>query len=98
MFSSIPFYQILSRPLILDYYERNEWEDCSDFSNAYEYLAWEFVAGKLEDYYDDDDDDVSYDGRWDDEVRLEELELRFYEGIYQNGDAVYGGYDWPPSP
>ncbi|CAL2229315.1 unnamed protein product [Prunus armeniaca] len=86
-------------PLILDYYERNEWEDCSDFSNAYEYLAWEFVAGKLEDYYDDDDDDdVSYDGRWDDEVRLEELELRFYEGIYQNGDAVYGGYDWPPSP
>lgn len=84
-------------PLILDYYERNEWEDCSDFSDASEYLAWEFVAGELEDYYDDDDD-VSYDGMWDDEGRLEELELRFYEGIDQNGDAVYGGHGWPPSP
>ncbi|CAL8990023.1 unnamed protein product [Prunus brigantina] len=82
--------------LILDYYGRNEWEDYSDFLDAYEYLAWEFVAGELEDYYDDDD--VSYDGMWDDEGRLEELELRFYEGIDQNGDAVYRGYGWPPSP
>ncbi|KAL5558943.1 hypothetical protein UlMin_035154 [Ulmus minor] len=76
-------------PLIVDYYERNDWEDCSDFSDATtEYLAWEFVAGEMDAYFDDDDE-------WDDEESLdEELELRFYEGI----DEDIGGYAWPPSP
>ncbi|CAN6679045.1 unnamed protein product [Malus baccata var. baccata] len=82
-------------PLVLDYYERNEWEDCSDFSDASEYLAWEFVAGELDDYYDDDDDE-SYAEMWDGEERLDQLELRFYEGLGHHEDA--GGVGWPPSP
>ncbi|GMY17328.1 F-box protein FBW2 [Fagus crenata] len=80
-------------PLIMDYYERNEWDDCSDSSDAFEYLAWEFVAGEMGEF-DEDDDDESYYGMWDDEGRLEELELRFYEG---NGEDA-GLYGWPPSP
>ncbi|KAI6689301.1 hypothetical protein NL676_026129 [Syzygium grande] len=35
-------------PDVVDEYERNEWEDYSDFSDFSEYLAWEFVAEKLE--------------------------------------------------
>ncbi|KAG6705468.1 hypothetical protein I3843_07G175000 [Carya illinoinensis] len=79
-------------PLVVDYYERNEWDDCSDSSDTFEYLAWEFVAGDMGDF-DEDDDDSSYYGMWDDEGRLEELELRFYEGI-----DYAGLYGWPPSP
>lgn len=78
-------------PRVIGYYEINDWEeDCSEYSDASEYLAWGFVAGDGGDY---DDDDESYDEMWDDERRLEELELRFYEGI---DDA--GLYGWPPSP
>lgn len=76
-------------PLVIDYYERNDWDDCSDSSGAYEYM-WEFVAGEMGEF-DEDEDDESY---WDDEGRLEELELRFYEG--NNEDAEL--YGWPPSP
>ncbi|OWM80999.1 F-box protein FBW2 [Punica granatum] len=82
-------------PVVVDRYdERNDydWEECSDFSDASEYLAWEFVAGEVGDYYDDDDG--SFDEMWDDEGRLEELELRFYEGI----DADAALYGWPRSP
>ncbi|EEF48533.1 F-box protein FBW2 [Ricinus communis] len=84
-------------PHLLDYYDMNDWGDyCSEYSDAYsdasEYFAWEIFSGDMEDY-DDDDDDDSYDGMWDDEQRLEELELRFYEG---NEDA--GLYGWPLSP
>ncbi|XP_030947751.1 F-box protein FBW2 [Quercus robur] len=77
-------------PLVIDHYERNDWDDCSDSSDAFEYLAWEFVAGEMGEF-DEDEDDESY---WDDEGRLEELELRFYEG--NNEDAEL--YGWPPSP
>lgn len=78
-------------PLVVDYYERNDWDDCSDFSDASsDYLAWQFVAGEMEGYSDDE----SYAEMWDDEGRLEELELRFYEGI----DDDAGDYGWPPSP
>ncbi|XP_030455100.1 F-box protein FBW2 [Syzygium oleosum] len=76
-------------PDVVDEYERNEWEDYSDFSDFSEYLAWEFVAGEVGDYYDNE----SLDEMWDDEGRLEDLELRFYEGIEDAG--LYG---WPPSP
>lgn len=79
-------------PLVVDYYERNDWDECSDFSDASsEYLAWEFMAGGMGDYFDDDE---SFDGMWDDEASLEELELRFYEGV----DEDLGEYGWPPSP
>ncbi|XP_022941258.1 F-box protein FBW2-like isoform X1 [Cucurbita pepo subsp. pepo] len=75
-------------PLVRDYYERNEWDECSDYSYISDDLAWDFSA----DYFDDDAE--SYDDPWDDEDRLEGLELRFYEGI----DEVGGGFGWPPSP
>ncbi|KAK2659793.1 hypothetical protein Ddye_006326 [Dipteronia dyeriana] len=71
-------------PLVLDYYEINDWDDFSDYSDASEDLAWEILAGEMGDY----DDDEMYDGR------LDELELRFYDGI----DADAGIYGWPPSP
>lgn len=67
-------------PMVVDTYdERNcdDWEESSDFSDSFDYLAWEFVAGEVGGYYDDDE----FDEMWDDEGRLEELELRFYEGI-----------------
>ncbi|KAK3425824.1 hypothetical protein EUGRSUZ_B00033 [Eucalyptus grandis] len=76
-------------PDVVDEYERNEWEEYSDFSDFSEYLAWEFVAGEVGDYYDNE----SLDEMWDDEVRLEDLELRFYEGIEDAG--LHG---WAPSP
>lgn len=77
-------------PLVMDYYESNDWEDdCSDYSDESEYLAWEFLAGEMGEY----DDDDSFDEMWDDEGRLDELELRFYDGI--NDAGLYG---WPPSP
>ncbi|OIW16601.1 hypothetical protein TanjilG_02807 [Lupinus angustifolius] len=74
-------------PLVLDYYESDYWED---FSESSEYLAWEFVAGDMNAYYDDESD--IDDGMLDDEGRLEELEFRFYQGI--ENAAMF----WPPSP
>ncbi|KAI4337677.1 hypothetical protein L6164_016061 [Bauhinia variegata] len=71
-------------------YEEDDWDEASDFSDSSDYLAWEFVGDEMGDYYDDETD--SDDGMWDDEGRLEELELRFYEGIEDAG--MY----WPPSP
>lgn len=69
-------------PLVIGYYETYDWGDCSDVSDDFsEFLSWDFVADEVEDYFDD-------------EGRLEELELRFYEGI----DEVAGGNEWPPSP
>ncbi|KAJ8762480.1 hypothetical protein K2173_007919 [Erythroxylum novogranatense] len=77
-------------PFVMDYYGMDDWDDdCSGFSYSSEYLPWEFFAGDVADYYDDD----SYDEMWDDEQRLEELELRFYEGTE---DAEF--YGWYPSP
>ncbi|KAK9162732.1 hypothetical protein Syun_003634 [Stephania yunnanensis] len=73
-------------PLVEDCYERNDWEDYD--SDTSSYLAWDFIADEAYDYYDE-----SSDAAWDDEQRLEELELRFYEGY---GQAVE--VDWPLSP
>ncbi|WCJ43493.1 F-box protein FBW2 [Euphorbia peplus] len=79
-------------PQVLEYCDMDDWGDyCSEYSDTSEYFAWELLAGDMEDY--DDDDDDSYDGMWDDEQRLEELELRFYQGL--NDDGLHG---WPPSP
>ncbi|CAI0549248.1 unnamed protein product [Linum tenue] len=76
-------------PFVMDYYQMNnsEEDECFEFSD--EDLAWEFIHGEMGGY-----DYESYDEMWDDdEGRLEELELRFYEGIQDAG--LYG---WPPSP
>lgn len=90
MKGSFPNLKVLG-PFVMDYYEINDWDDCSDYSDGSEYLAWEFLAGEMGDY---DDDDEIYEGMWDDEGRLEELELRFYDGIEEDA----GIYGWPPSP
>ncbi|XVF39547.1 hypothetical protein PTKIN_Ptkin01aG0043000 [Pterospermum kingtungense] len=74
-------------PLVMDYYEMDDWDDCSDYSDSTEYLAWEL---EMADY---DDFDI-YDEMWHDDGRLEELELRFYEGIGEDA----GMFGWPPSP
>ncbi|CAI0447856.1 unnamed protein product [Linum tenue] len=79
-------------PLVMDYYQMNnsEEDECLEFSDSSEEdLAWAFVHGEMGGY-----DYESYDEMWDDdEGRLEELEVRFYEGIQDAG--LYG---WPPSP
>lgn len=80
-------------PVVVDKYDSKNcygWEECSDLSDSSDYLAWEFVAGEVGDYYDDDE----FDEMWDDEGRLEELELRFYEGIEADAEL----YGWPRSP
>lgn len=72
--------------------EGNNWEEYSYYSDASsEYLAWEFVDDD-DDYFDDDE---SYDEMWDGDGRLEQLELRFYQG---NEHETEGGFGWPPSP
>ncbi|KAL5705198.1 hypothetical protein ACHQM5_023534 [Ranunculus cassubicifolius] len=77
-------------PIVEDSYER--WDHCSDDdSEASSYLPWEFLAGDLDDVEFDDTD--TFDEAWDDEQRLEELELRFYEGF--DGGMEYV---WPNSP
>ncbi|XP_019432788.1 PREDICTED: F-box protein FBW2-like isoform X2 [Lupinus angustifolius] len=74
-------------PFVTDFYEKDEWED---FSESSEYLTWDFVAGDMNGYYDDESD--IDDEMWDDEGRLEELEFRFYQGI-EDAEMF-----WPPSP
>ncbi|XP_068642340.1 F-box protein FBW2-like [Aristolochia californica] len=76
-------------PLIVDCYERNYWDYCSDYSDSSDYLAWELMDDGIGDY-----DGESSDGIWDDDQELEELELRFYEGF----DDPIAAIDWPPSP
>ncbi|KAF1889345.1 hypothetical protein Lal_00024669 [Lupinus albus] len=78
-------------PLIIDYYDKNGWDD---FSESSEYLGWDFVVDELysdeesdieDEIWDDDDDD-------DDEGGLEQIEFTFYQGI-ENAEMF-----WPPSP
>uniref|UniRef100_A0A2P2JVH2 F-box protein FBW2 n=2 Tax=Rhizophora mucronata TaxID=61149 RepID=A0A2P2JVH2_RHIMU len=73
----------------------DDWDDdyslaSFDYTDSSDYLPWEFSAGDVGDL---DDVNNSYDEMWDDEQRLEELELRYYEEIE---DARL--YDWPSSP
>ncbi|KAJ4966485.1 hypothetical protein NE237_018334 [Protea cynaroides] len=65
-------------PIIMDSYYRNYCDDCSDFSDSSSYSAWMFSTQLY--------DGESSDGVWDDEQRLEELELRFYEGFDEEDD------------
>ncbi|KAL5982237.1 hypothetical protein ACLOJK_016308 [Asimina triloba] len=71
-------------PDIIDCYEMNTWDDCTDYSDSSSFVSWEFM----------DDDAGSFDGIWEGEGGLEELEVRFYEGY---NDTVVG-FDWPSSP
>jgi len=76
-------------PFVMDYYyERDNLEDeCLDYSDA---SSWEFNAGEMGDF--DVYEYESSEEMWDDERRLEELEMRFYEEIH--------GFDYgyPGSP
>ncbi|PHT78227.1 hypothetical protein T459_16279 [Capsicum annuum] len=55
------------------------------------YIPWDFVAGNIDD--DFDDDEIS-DGYWEDEESLEDVEIWFYDDL----NAVDAGYNWPQSP
>ncbi|XP_058096867.1 F-box protein FBW2 [Magnolia sinica] len=76
-------------PHIVDCYEMNNWDDCSDYSDSSSFVSWEFMDDDAGDY-----DGESFDGIWDDEQGLDGLEVRFYEGF---NDSV-AGFGWPSSP
>ncbi|KAF5192596.1 F-box protein fbw2 [Thalictrum thalictroides] len=83
-------------PIVEDSYEMELFENCTDFSETSSYLAWEVLAHQLDGVNYEDDSD-SFDEAWDDdEQRLEELELRFYEGF--NGAVGDAWPAWPASP
>nr|XP_009406619.2 PREDICTED: F-box protein FBW2-like isoform X2 [Musa acuminata subsp. malaccensis] len=77
-------------PDIIDCYEQNCWDECSDYSDSSVY-SWEFMEDG-EDVYEGVSDN---DSIWEAEQGLEGLEVRFYGGGFT--DAVTG-FDWPPSP
>jgi hypothetical protein len=79
-------------PLIVDCCQMNYWDDCSEYSDSTDgsWYYWDELQHGVE-----DDDGESFDGSWDDERGLDELEVRFYEGF---NDTVAAGFDWPPSP
>ncbi|XAR73416.1 hypothetical protein NMG60_11007377 [Bertholletia excelsa] len=78
-------------PLVVDCQE-NGWDDCSDYLGSSGYMAWDFVAGEVDEYYDYYDE-IS-DGEWEDGQSMEDVEMWFYDGF----EAVDAGFDWPPSP
>ncbi|KAL0378933.1 UNVERIFIED_CONTAM: hypothetical protein Sradi_3198800 [Sesamum radiatum] len=67
----------------------NGWDNCSDYSGSSGYLAWDFVAGDM-----DDDDPEMLDDFWEDEHPIEDVEMWFYDDV----NVVDAGYDWPQSP
>ncbi|KAL6583093.1 hypothetical protein OROMI_005171 [Orobanche minor] len=88
-------------PLVVDCYDMNGWDNCSDFSGSSGYLAWDFVAGDMDDFDDDDVGDGGgggydemMDDFWEDGHSIEDVEMWFYDDV----NAVDAGYDWPQSP
>uniref|UniRef100_A0A5B7A0Y9 F-box protein FBW2 n=1 Tax=Davidia involucrata TaxID=16924 RepID=A0A5B7A0Y9_DAVIN len=75
---------------IVEHYGMNGWDNCSDYSGSSSYMAWDFVAGEIDDFYDENSDGV-----WEDEQNMEDVEMWFYDGFF---DAVDAGFDWPQSP
>lgn len=78
-------------PLVVDYYDMNGWDNCSDYSGSSGYLAWGFAAGDSD---DEDREILEEDDFWEDEQSVEEFEMWFYDDL----NAVDAGYDWPQSP
>uniref|UniRef100_A0A5B6ZXQ4 F-box domain-containing protein n=1 Tax=Davidia involucrata TaxID=16924 RepID=A0A5B6ZXQ4_DAVIN len=72
---------------LVDRYEMNGWDNCLGSSS---YMAWDFVAGEMDDYYDE----IS-DGFWEDDQYIEDVEMWFYHSFFY---AVDAGFDWPQSP
>ncbi|GFQ03264.1 F-box protein fbw2 [Phtheirospermum japonicum] len=81
-------------PLVVDCYDMNGWDNCSDYSGSSGYLAWDFVAGDMDDDFDDDGYAEMVDYFLDDERSIEDVEMWFYDDV----NAVDAGYDWPQSP
>ncbi|XP_059318051.1 F-box protein FBW2 [Lycium ferocissimum] len=79
-------------PAVVDCYDRNGWDNCSDYSSSSGYVPWDFVAGDVDD--DDDDFDEMSDVYWEDDQDIEDVEMWFYDDL----NAVDSGYDWPQSP
>ncbi|KAK4353081.1 hypothetical protein RND71_028599 [Anisodus tanguticus] len=78
-------------PVVVDCYDRNGWDNCSDYSSSSGYVPWDFVAGDV----DDDDFDEMSNVYWeDDDQDIEDVEMWFYDDL----NAVDSGYDWPQSP
>lgn len=75
-------------PVVIDCYDMNGWDNCSDNSGSSGYLPWDFVAGDLDDEYD-----VS-DGLWEEEQDIDDVEMWFYDDL----NTINAGYDWPQSP
>ncbi|KAK4795894.1 hypothetical protein SAY86_028220 [Trapa natans] len=84
-------------PVVVDKYKYDEYDDhdrdeFSYFSDSSDYLEWDSMAGEVDEYYEDDDDEL--DEMWDDEGRLDEFQLRFYHVIGLGAQF----YEWPQSP
>lgn len=77
-------------PLVVDYLGMKGWDNCSTYSGSSGYLAWDFVAGDVDDYLDDE----LSEGDWDEAESIEDVEMRFYNGF----DLEDAAFDWPLSP
>ncbi|KAM0867344.1 hypothetical protein ACQ4PT_042045 [Festuca glaucescens] len=80
-------------PGVDDCFENSYWEECSDDDDDDDVYSWELMDD--DEYYavvgsDDDDEAV-----WDDGQGIENLEVRFYGGGFNES---YAGFDWPASP
>lgn len=77
-------------PLVVDCYDQGGWENCSDYSGSSGYLAWDFIAGEVDD--EEEDYPEIFDDFWeDDENPIDDVEMWFY-------DDVNIIDDWPHSP
>lgn len=76
-------------PVVFDCYDMNGWDSCSHYSGSSGYLAWDFVAGDMDDDYAEMLDDF-----WEEEHVMEDVEMWFYDDV----NAIDAGYDWPLSP
>ncbi|PIN10234.1 hypothetical protein CDL12_17175 [Handroanthus impetiginosus] len=76
-------------PLVIDCYDMNGWDNCSDYSGSSGYLAWDFVAGDMEDDYLEMLDDF-----WEGKNEIGDVEMWFYDDV----NVIDAGYDWPQSP
>ncbi|KAG6384876.1 hypothetical protein SASPL_153696 [Salvia splendens] len=76
-------------PLVVDFYDMNGWDNCSDNSSSSGYLPWDFA-----DDVDDEYNEMMENDFWEDELPVEDIGMWFY---YDVNDADIG-YDWPQSP
>ncbi|KAG6386684.1 hypothetical protein SASPL_151854 [Salvia splendens] len=76
-------------PLVVDFYDMNGWDNCSDNSSSSGYLPWDFA-----DDVDDEYNEMLENDFWEDELPVEDVGMWFYYDI----NVADTGYDWPQSP